>query len=76
MDENDGASLSSNTAGQHVKRCRQMMKQAIDDRLIESNPFKGIKIDLRSDTSKNRFIDDAKAVLILNACQPRSTQHR
>ncbi|WP_419195165.1 type I restriction endonuclease [Novipirellula herctigrandis] len=66
--DTNGADLSPNTAGQHIKRCRQMMKQAIDDRLIETNPFKGIKIDLRSDTSKNRYIDDIKAVAIIEAC--------
>ncbi|WP_146593633.1 tyrosine-type recombinase/integrase [Novipirellula galeiformis] len=68
MDAENGPGLSPNTAGQHIKRCRQMTKQAIDDRLIESNPFKGIKIDLRSDTSKNRFIDEISAVAILEAC--------
>ncbi|GAA4455850.1 hypothetical protein GCM10023156_30540 [Novipirellula rosea] len=68
MDADKGPGLSPNTAGQHVKRCRQMMKEAIDDRLIESNPFKGIKIDLRSDTSKNRFVDEQMATTILDAC--------
>jgi integrase len=60
--------LSANTAGQHIKRCRQMMRAAIDDRLIESNPFQGIKIDLRSDASKNRFIGADTAAAILEAC--------
>jgi integrase len=63
-----GPRLSANTAGQHIKRCRQMMRAAIDDRLIESNPFSGIKIDLRSDTSKNRFIDAATSQAVLDAC--------
>jgi integrase len=60
--------LSPNTAGQHIKRARQMMRAAIDDRLIESNPFHGIKIDLRSDTTKNRFVDATMAAAILEAC--------
>ncbi len=68
MDKKNGAGLSPNTAGQHIKRARQMMIQAIDDGLIDLNPFKGIKIDLRSDASKNRFIDGDMAKAILEAC--------
>ena len=60
--------LSPNTAGQHIKRCRQMMKLALDDELITRNPFVGIKIDLRSDVSKNRFIDRATTEAVLEAC--------
>lgn len=60
--------LSPNTAGQNVKRCRQMMRQAVDDRLIDENVFLGIKIDLRSDTSKNRFLDAGQSQAILDAC--------
>ena len=61
-------SLSTNTAGQNVKRCRQMMRSALDDGLIESNPFLGVKIDLSSDETKNRFIDGKKAMAILESC--------
>jgi len=60
--------LSQNTAGQNVKRCRQMMRSAQDDKLIEVNPFDGIKIDLSSDSTKNRFIDGEQAKAILEAC--------
>jgi integrase len=68
IDDVKGPKLSPNTAGQNVKRCRQMMRQAVDDKLIEANPFTGVKIDLRSDTSKNRFIDATTATAILDAC--------
>ncbi|MGN6546503.1 MAG: tyrosine-type recombinase/integrase [Aureliella sp.] len=60
--------LSPNTAGQHVKRCRQMMRAALEDGLIERNPFTGVKIDLSSDTSKNRFIDSDTALALLESC--------
>lgn len=53
-DDQRGPKLSENTAGQNVKHCRQMMRQAVDAGLIESNPFAGVKIDLSSDQSKNR----------------------
>ncbi len=62
------AGLSVNTAGQSVKRCRQIMNQALADRLIEENPFKGVRIDLRSDRSKNRYIDMDTTEAILDAC--------
>ncbi|EMB18316.1 integrase family protein [Rhodopirellula europaea 6C] len=68
IDDKKGPKLSPNTAGQNVKRCRQMMRQAVDDNLIESNPFVGVKIDLRSDTSKNRFIAADQATAIMEAC--------
>lgn len=69
MSNDKGApGLSPNTAGQHIKRCRQMMRAAIHDRLIDDNAFDGIKIDLRSDKSKNFFVDSAAAAAILEAC--------
>jgi integrase len=60
--------LSPNTAGQNVKRCRQILNQALADRLIDENPFRGVRIDLKSDKSKNRYIDEATAKAILDAC--------
>jgi integrase len=60
--------MSPNTAGQNIKRCRQMMRAAIDDGLIETNPFTGVKIDLKSDRTKNRFIGADVASSILEAC--------
>lgn len=66
--DDKGPGLSTNTAGQNVKRCRQMMRSALDDALLESNPFAGVKIDLSSDKSKNRFIDRTTTIAILEAC--------
>jgi len=60
--------MSPNTAGQNMYRCRQMMKAAISDELIERNPFLGVKVNLRSDKSKNRFITNDMANAILEAC--------
>jgi integrase len=64
--------LSPNTAGQHIKRCRQMMKLALEDELIMRNPFIGVKIDLRSDVSKNRFVDRAMAEAVLEHVRIKS----
>jgi hypothetical protein len=36
--------------------------------LIDTNPFVGVKIDQRSDRSKNVFVDAAMATAILEAC--------
>ncbi len=66
--EKGAPGLSPNTAGQHIKRCRQMMRVAAKDRLLDRNPFEGIKIDLRSDRSKNVYIDAAAAAAVLEAC--------
>lgn len=60
--------LSPNTSGQNVKRCRQIMAQALSDGLIEQNPFRGVRIDLKSDKTKNRFIDSATTKAVLDAC--------
>lgn len=59
---------SANTAGQHVKRCKQIFEAAVDDELVLRNPFKKVPINLESDESKNRSIslDDSKA--LLDAC--------
>lgn len=64
----DDLKMSPNTAGQNVKRCRQMLKAAIDDGLLEKNPLTGIKIDLTSDRTKNHFIDAETAKALLEAC--------
>ena len=60
--------LSPNTAGQNVKRCRQIMNAAIDDGVVGKNPFAKVKIDLSSDKTKNRYIDHATAIALLDAC--------
>ena len=60
--------MSPNTAGQNVKRCRQMMREAVKAKLVTENPFEGVKIDLSSDKSKNRFIDAATASEVLEGC--------
>ncbi len=60
--------MSPNTAGQNVKRCRQIMNVALADREIEVNPFQGIRIDLKSDKTKNRFLDEVSSQAILEAC--------
>ncbi len=68
MDSKNGPKLSANTAGQHVKRCRQFMRQAIKDGLLNDNPFADVKIDLRADPSKNYEVTASDAAAILEAC--------
>ncbi len=63
-----GPQLSPNTAGQHVKRCPHMMRQAIKEKLTTENPFSDVKIDLRSDSSKDYEVTTADAQAILEAC--------
>lgn len=60
--------LSPNTAGQNIKRLRQLVKAAMDDHLTDENPFTAVKISLTSDKSKNRFITYETALALLDAC--------
>ncbi len=64
----DDLKMSPNTAGQNVKRCRQLLKAAMDDGLLDRNPLRGIKIDLSSDKTKNHYIEANMAQAILEAC--------
>ncbi|MEM6473338.1 MAG: site-specific integrase [Planctomycetota bacterium] len=66
--DTQGPKLAENTAGQNIKRCRQMMRQALDDGLANVNPFAGIKIDLSSDRTKNRYLSTSDTNAILEAC--------
>ncbi len=60
--------LSTNTAGQNVKRCRQMLWAAVNDELLPKNPLEGIKVSSDSDKSKDYFVDRASYDLILEHC--------
>lgn len=60
--------LSPNTAGQNVKRCRQMLWAAVSDELIEKNPMEGVKVSSDSDQSKDHFVDRESYDLILEHC--------
>ena len=68
MDTRKGPGLSPNTAGQHVKRCRQMVTAAMKHRLVQQNAFESVKIDLRSDVSKDHEVSAQEALAILEAC--------
>ncbi len=48
--------LSPNTAGQNVKRCRQIAMGGVSDELIEKNPMEGVKVSSDSDQSKDHFV--------------------
>lgn len=63
-----GGGLSPNTAGQHIKRCKQMWKAAIDYGVADFNPFANIKINLRSDPTKNVDVTQAMFEKLLKAC--------
>ncbi len=45
-----------------------MMRQAFKEKLVTENPFADVKIDLRSDSSKDYEVTTADAQAILEAC--------
>ena len=68
MHAEDGPKLYRNTAGQNVKRCRQMFKDAIKHDLAKDNPFDDIKIDLRSNEARNHYVTPEETKAIFDAC--------
>ncbi|MEM6469288.1 MAG: phage integrase SAM-like domain-containing protein [Planctomycetota bacterium] len=72
--DTQGAKLAKNTSVQNIKRFRQMMRQALDDGLVNVNPFAGIKIDLSSDRTKNRYLSTSDTTAILEACPDQEWQ--
>jgi len=69
MQGNDpGSGLAPNTAGQNVKRCKQMFRDAIKHGLVKENPFTDIKIDLSSNVKRNYLVSAEETQEILAAC--------
>ncbi|HBE67464.1 MAG TPA: hypothetical protein DDW52_04875 [Planctomycetaceae bacterium] len=64
----EGPGLSGNTAGQNVKRCRQMVRHAVKLGIASRNPFESVDIDLDSDQAKNYDIPHDDSLAILEAC--------
>jgi len=51
------AGLAQNTVRRRIGRCRQFFKQAVTDGLIERNPFDGIPANVRSNKSRQHYVD-------------------
>jgi hypothetical protein len=60
--------LSVATISKHGKRFRSCMKEAVSDRLIESNPAVGHKLGSEVNPKRAAFIDQKMAAAILEAC--------
>jgi site-specific recombinase XerD len=60
--------LSENTIRRHIGRARQFWKHAIRRGLAKSNPFEGMSASVRSDKSRQHFIDRATTAKIIDAC--------
>ncbi len=61
--------LASSTAGQHLRRMRQLLKVAAKDRLIAVNPMEGIRTSGTQDRSKNAYVSETDTQAILKACE-------
>ena len=57
--------LAQATAGQHLKRCRQIFKSALLRRMIPVNPLSAVKASTSSDESRNLLVDSEDAEKII-----------
>ena len=68
MHAEDGPKLYRSTAGQNIKRCRQIFKNALKHGLAKDNPFDEIKVDLRSNEEKDHYVTPEETRAIFDAC--------
>ncbi len=50
------AGLSPNTVRRRTGRCRQFFAQAVEDGLIERNPFAGLPATVRSNKERQYYV--------------------
>lgn len=60
--------LAENTLRRRCGRARQFFTAAIKSKLIEENPFVGMPVTVGGNKEKERFITEAEAQKILEAC--------
>lgn len=61
-------SLSPATVAAFVKKSRQMLKDAVDRKLISDNPLSGIKAGKMSNPERQRYVPPAVVNKVINAC--------
>ncbi|MEQ9460431.1 MAG: tyrosine-type recombinase/integrase [Phycisphaeraceae bacterium] len=60
--------LAENTARRMVGRCRQFFQAACRRKLIDENPFEGLKATVQGNPERLRFISRTDAQKVLDAC--------
>ncbi|WP_428390163.1 tyrosine-type recombinase/integrase [Mucisphaera sp.] len=60
--------LAENTACRMVGRARQFFSAACKRKLIDENPFEGLKATVQGNPERQRFITQADAQRVLDAC--------
>lgn len=63
-----GKGLGENTARRRCGHARQFFKAAVRERIIDRNPFADVSVAVGSASDKHRFITEAEAQAILEAC--------
>lgn len=58
--------LASTTASQHVKRCRQMLKHAVEDGLLDKNPLLGMKTAPDVNREKDFYVTPELTVQLID----------
>ena len=54
------------TAKKHVERVKQIMQDAVDSRLLPTNPFAGVNLRSKIDRSKDYHLTEADAMKVLD----------
>ncbi len=60
--------LSQNTANRRCGIAKQFFKAALDDGIIESNPFAGLSCTVRGNPAKFHYVTREEAAKVLDAC--------
>jgi len=60
--------LATASVSKYVKRTKTMIKAAVNDQFISSNPFESLKGGSESNRSRHFFISQAVATTVLDAC--------
>ncbi|HEV2294520.1 MAG TPA: site-specific integrase [Tepidisphaeraceae bacterium] len=60
--------LATATVAMHVKKARQLFAEALDQKLIDESPVKGIKVGSQSNDARQQYIPAADIEKVIAAC--------
>ena len=60
--------LAVNTVAKRISNCKTLFKDAISRKLIDSNPFEGLRGTVRSNPDRDYFITLEESIKVLEAC--------
>lgn len=60
--------MAAATVSKHVKRAKSMFGEAVKDRLLPENPFRGLKTGSEVNRDRDHYIDRATTAAVLSSC--------